>query len=154
MSSKRSHNQARGQVPVPAAAIGSLAMVLAAGLSGFGLLGRLDRLIASAAGVGADVSRSLPMALVWVLAAVISYGLSFALLATPGDGRRLLLWVSALVLTAAWAPVLALAAYQPAIATWLVVAGWSGVCSLAYARNHLMPGEDGPRSTRIAPPAA
>jgi hypothetical protein len=154
MSSKRSLNQSRGSVPLPAAAIGSLAMVLAAGLAGFGLLARIDGLIASATGVGADVSSSLPGWLVWLSAVVVSYGLSFAMLGTPGAGRRLLLWVTALVLTAAWAPVLALAAYQPAIAPWLVAAGWSGICSLAYARNHLMPGEEGPRGARAASPVA
>lgn len=155
MSLKRSLNQSRGRVPVPAAAIGSLAVMLAAGLAGFGMLEPLDAMINHAVGTGGDVSRELPATVVWLLVAVVAYGLTFAMLGTPGTWRRLGLWATALVLMAAWAPVMSLAAYRPTVAPWLVAALWSGICSMAYAHNHLMPGEAGPRGgARTAPPLA
>jgi hypothetical protein len=130
-----------GHVPVPAAAIGGLSMLLAAGL---GLLGFLDRMNA---GIAAIVSRGgaekfpkhVPAWSVWLVAALFAFGLAYAVLSTPGHWRRVLLWISAVVLMAAWAPVLSLAAHAPDIAPPWIATVWSGVCSLVYATNHRMP---------------
>lgn len=130
-----------GHVALPAAAIGALSMLLAAGL---GLLGSLDRMNA---GVAAIVSRGgaerfpkhLPDWSVWLAAALSAFGLSVVVLSTPGLWRRMVLWISAVVLMTAWAPVLGLAAHAPDIAAPWIATVWSGVCSLVYAANHRMP---------------
>jgi len=55
-----------------------------------------------------------------------------------GTWRRLVLWITALVLVAAWAPVLSLAARAPDIGAPFTAVLWSGVCALVYAGNHRM----------------
>ncbi len=137
-------NLPRGHVFMPAAAIGSLAMVLAAGLAAFGLLDRIDRAVAATVSVSGTSLRPIPPAIIWLGAAVVSYLLALAMLGSPGTWRRVVLWSTTVMLMAAWAPVLVLAARQPAIAAWLVAATWSGACSFVYARNHRMPGEQRP----------
>lgn len=132
----------QGQVLVTAALIGSLALLLAGGLNLLGLLSRLDGLIA--AGLGGTLQASgFPKALpgwgLWLGTAVIAYGLSLVLLAVPGTWRRLVLWLSLLLLIAGWAPVLALASHAPTIAAPLVAGLWSGACSLVYARSRHLP---------------
>jgi hypothetical protein len=51
----------------------------------------------------------------------------------------MLLWLSAVILVAAWAPVLSLAARAPDIAAPLVATIWSGICALVYVSRHRMP---------------
>ena len=134
------HLRPAGHVLVPAAAIGGLSIVLAVGL---GLLGFLDRINA---GVAVIVSRGgaekfpkqLPEWSVWLVAAVFAFGIAFAVLSTPGHWRRGVLWITAVVLMAAWAPVLSLASHAPDIAAPWIATVWSGVCSLVYAANHQM----------------
>jgi hypothetical protein len=57
------------------------------------------------------------------------------------------LWISALVLVAAWAPVLSLAAHAPEIAAPWITTLWSGICGLIYAANHHMACDDKPSSS-------
>jgi hypothetical protein len=134
------HPRRAGHVLVPAAAIGGLSMVLAAGL---GLLGFLDRMNAGVAGIvsrgGAEkFPKQVPDWSVWLVAAVFAFGIAFAVLATPGHWRRAVLWITAVILMAAWAPVLSLASHSPDIAAPWIATVWSGVCSLVYATNHRM----------------
>lgn len=129
-----------GHVLLPGLAIGSLAIVLAAGLGALGLLDRADAWISSAmpalksAGV-----KSLPLWAPWAATAVLSLGLSLAMLAVPCMWRRFMLWLAAIIVTAGWIPVLLLASHKPVVAAPLVAVFWSGVCALIYARNHRMP---------------
>lgn len=141
MSKNRHIHPPRGHVPLPAAAIGSLAMLLAGGLAAFGQLQRVDAWL-SLRFLPGNAANDLPAWLVWLGTAVVAYGLAVAMLGSPGTWRRLVLWISALVLILAWVPVLGLASYRPCITPWLVAGVWSGLCSLAYVRNHRMPCED------------
>lgn len=134
-----------GQILVTAAFIGSLALVLAAGLGVLGLTDRADAIFTcllrqSLPQDGASgFPIVLPQSVLWLASALIAYGLALAMLGVPGTWRRLVLWLTTLVQVAAWAPVLALAARAPDVATPLIAALWSGGCSLAYARSHRMP---------------
>jgi hypothetical protein len=129
-----------GHVLVPAAAIGGLSLVLATGLEALGFLKRLN------AEIGAMVSphglekfpKHLPDWSIWLAAAGFSFGLAAAILGTPGHVRRAVLWITAVVLTGAWAPVLSLAAHSPDIAAPWIATLWSGVCAMVYATNHRM----------------
>ena len=130
-----------GHVRVPAATIGALSMILAAGLEMLGFLNRLNGEIARI--VGRDGAETFPKHLpawgIWLAAGAFAFGLATAILGTPGHGRRAVLWISAMVLVAAWAPVLSLAAHAPDIAAPWIATVWSGSCAMVYAANHRMP---------------
>jgi hypothetical protein len=140
-------------VTVPAAAIGGLSIVLVAGLAALGALDRVN------AGIAGMVSRGgaekfpnhLADGWIWLATVVFAFGLPFAMFGTPGQWRRVVLWLTAAVLVGAWAPVLSLASHAPEIAAPWIASVWSGVCSLVYAANHKMavdpksPSSDDPR---------
>jgi hypothetical protein len=146
----------QGNVLVTAALIGSLAMLLAAGLNLLGLIARLDGLLAAGLRQGmlaADATgfpKVLPAWGLWIGTAVVAYGLSVAMLAVPGTWRRLVLWVSLLLLVAGWAPVLALASHAPTVAAPLIACLWSGGCALVFAGSRQLPCE---RMPTASPPA-
>ena len=142
---KAAHTHPAGHVLLPAAAIGGLSLGLAAGLELLGVLARVN------AGIARIVSRGgaekfpkhVPDWCVWLAAALLACGLAAAILGTPGPVRRVILWLSAVVLVAAWAPVLSLAAHAPEIGAPWIATLWSGVCAIVYSARHRMPC-DGP----------
>ena len=146
----------QGHVLTTAALIGSLAMVLAAGLNALGLVARTDALIAAGLRTAlqapslTEFSKTLPDWGLWGGTAVVAYGLTFAMLAVPGSWRRAVLWVSLLLLVAGWAPVLVLASHAPNISAPLIAGLWSGLCSWIYARSRQLPCE---RVLAAAPPS-
>jgi len=130
-----------GHVLRPAAAIGVLSLGLASGLELLGVLARVNDGIARIVSRGGaeKFPRHLPDGSVWLAAALFSFGLAAAMLGTPGPLRRVALWLSAVVLAAAWAPVLSLAAHAPEIAAPWIATFWSGVCAMVYTSRHRMP---------------
>lgn len=143
---KAPHPPPEGHVLVPAAAIGALSILLAVGLDVLRILEPMDRMISKLVSQGAVQSfpKSLPVWSVWLVTVVLAFGLSFAILSVGGTWRRLVLWLTALVLVAGWAPVLALAAHFPDIGAPFVVTLWSGVCAVVYAGSHRMPSDETP----------
>ena len=138
------HSRPDGHVLVPAAMIGALSMILAAGLELLGFLIRLNAEIArlvTLSGV-AGYPHHLPAWGIWLAAGGFAFGLAAAILGTPGNWRRAVLWISAMVVVAAWAPVLCLAARAPDIAAPCIATLWSGICALLYAANHRMACDD------------
>lgn len=129
-----------GHTATAAPLIGALSLVLVLGLDRIGLLAGINATIASwFSRDGAETfPNGLPAPWLWCGAAAASFGLPFALLATAGQWRRVLLWLLTLAALAFWAPVLALAAYAPWIAAPWIAALWAGVCSLVYTNNHRM----------------
>jgi hypothetical protein len=129
---------------VPAAAIGSLSILLAAGLSVLGLIEPVDQMVSRWVGQGSRMafSKFLPNGVLWLAVVIFAFGLAFVILSAPGTWRRVVLWVTTLVLIAGWAPVLGLAAHAPEIGGTFIAALWSGVCALVYAGNHRMPCDD------------
>ena len=127
-----------GHVLVPAAAIGSLSIVLAVGLHALGILDHLNAVISKWLSEGKDFPKSLPAPVVWLVALFFAFGISLAILNVSGTWRRVVLWVTATVLVMGWAPVLALAAREPEIAAVFVAVLWSGICALVYAGRHQM----------------
>lgn len=130
----------------PAIFIGALSILLVAGLEWLGLLSKLhlqlEALLLEAAAV--DHDHVLPLWVIWLATAVLAFGVSVAMLGSSRQWRRVLLWVIALVLVAAWAPVLSLVSYAPHVgAPWIAVL-WAGVCALVYASNHRMDGDPEP----------
>ena len=88
--------------------------------------------------------KHLPGWSIWLMTAVFAFGLAYAMLNTPGTWRRVMLWITALTLVAAWAPVLSLAAHAPEITAAWVATLWSGVCALVYTTHHRMPCDPSP----------
>lgn len=122
---------------MPAAAIAALSILLAAGLSAVGILGRVNGEIGKVVLAGA-APKTLPGWPVWGVSALLAFGLAFSILSVAGTWRHWVLWITAAVLVACWAPVLSLAAHAPNIAAPLIATVWSGVCGLVYARNQRM----------------
>lgn len=125
---------------MPAIAIGGLSMLLVAGLELLGFLARMNAGIASLVSRGGAETfpKTLPDWCVWLAATVFAFGAAAATLGTPGQLRRVLFWLTAVLLVAAWAPVLSLAARAPDIAAMCVATVWSGICALVYAARHDM----------------
>lgn len=126
---------------MPAAAIGGLSILLAAGLSLLGMIEQLNTGIARlvSRGDAENFPKQLPESAVWLATGFFAFGLAVAILGTPDLWRRLVLWITSLVLIAAWAPVLVLAAHAPNITAPWIATLWSGVCAIVYASNHRMP---------------
>ena len=141
-----------GHVLLPAAAIGSLSILLVAGLDLLGILARADLVVSGlmSQGKSGAFPRSLPDWSVWLATVFFAFGLACAVLNVPGTWRRWILWITALVLVAGWAPVLSLAARAPEIGAPLIATLWSGICALVYAGNHQMPCDEPAETT---PPA-
>ncbi len=125
---------------VPAAAIGALSILLAVGLDVLRILEPVDRMISKLVSQGTiqNFPKALPVWSVWLATVVLAFGLSFAILSVAGTWRRLVLWITSMVLVAGWAPVLALAAHFPDIGAPFIATLWSGVCALVYASSHRM----------------
>ena len=143
------HSRAPGHVLVPAATIGGLSMILAGGLELLGFLGRMNAGIARlvAPGGAENFPKHLPDWGFWLAAGIFAFGLAASILGTPGHGRRAILWITAVVLVSAWAPVLGLAAHAPDIAAPWIACLWAGVCAMVYAANHRMACDASPSST-------
>jgi len=124
--------------------IGAMSLALAAGLEWIGALARFNAIAARFASHGGtgSFSKELSGWLIWLAASLAAFGMAAAILQTPGMFRRVLLWLTAVVLVTAWAPVLGLAARQPAIAAPWIATVWAGVCAVFYASRHRMPCDD------------
>lgn len=133
-----------GYVLVPGAAIGSMSLILAAGLDLLGFLEHADRVIAGfVSRNGAEkFSKELPEAVIWITTWVFAFGVAWAVLAVPGHARRWLLCFSTLFMVLAWAPVLSLAAHRPDVAAPFIATLWSGLCAMFYTIKHRMPGDE------------
>lgn len=141
-------NRQPGHILVPGLTIGGLSITLAVGLAAIKAIDRANLWIAAIVSRGGRETfpKHLSDAIIWLSAIFLAVGIAIAILATRGTWRRLVLWISAVVLTAAWAPVLSLAAHAPDIAVPWIATVWSGVCALVYASNHRMDADENPAS--------
>ena len=92
---------------VPASAIGALSILLVVGLSALGILAQVNWVIANIFSNGkfSSYPKTLAEWVVWLAAFTFAFWLSFTLLSVTGTWRRVVLWVTAVTLVAAWAPV-------------------------------------------------
>jgi hypothetical protein len=124
-------------------AIGGMSLVLAVAVQLMGFARKLDTVIAGwMEGTGLEGQlRALPPLLPWVWTILLVFGLTAAILGSRRNWRRAVLWVSAVVLTLGWIPVLALAAYRPAVTMPLIALVWCGLWAMIYAIRHQEPGD-------------
>lgn len=151
MSKPQAHPKLpRGTVAVPASAIGGMSLVLALGFQAVGLNTRIDSALQAwlrSIGLG-SAPLVLPSAIGWAIAIALAFLLPFSILETPGHARRLMLWLSCLMIVLGALPVLGLAAKWWPLAPILVAVVWSGLCATVYAARHWMPCEGGNAGVR------
>lgn len=140
-----------GYVRIPAAAISSLSILLTAGLGILGILDRVNVMVAQLVvqeKAAAPFPKTVPDWAIGAATVAFAFGISWAILGVQSGWRQVLLWISALVLIAGWAPVLGLAAHAPDIAAPFIAVLWSGVCALVYSKNHRMAADEVPLDDR------
>lgn len=126
------------------AAIGGMSLVLAIAVQLMGVTQRIDSVFAGwMANTGLEGKlRDTPELWAWAWTIVAVFGLAAAMLASRRNWRRAVLWISGLVLTLGWVPVLALASYRPAVTMPFVALVWCGLWTMIYATRHQEPGEE------------
>jgi hypothetical protein len=120
----------------PAVVIGGLSMMLVTTLGMLGWIGQINRVVAEMVSRNSTgkAPEHLPGGWIW-----FAFGLALAMLGSVGHWRRCVLWLTTLLLVAAWAPVLSLVDYAPNIsAPWIVVV-CSGLCTMVYVLRHPNP---------------
>jgi len=139
-----------GQVPLPVALTSAMGLALAAGLHFFGWLASLNGFMN---GVFMDLGEAkpadfLPQPALWLATTVLTLALTWVILRVPATWRRVVLWISTLVVIAGWIPVGAIAATMAPVAAPLVSCGWAGLCAMVYAHHHHMEADG--RATMVA----
>lgn len=119
-------------------AIGTMALVLAAGMNYLGFTGRLEEWLAG--NLAAEQTLVQPTRggriLSWAACLAAAYLIPWLFLGLRSGWQRWIVWLGALFLTASWAPVLVLAARQPMVAVPWIAVFWSGFCAMIYVMNH------------------
>lgn len=140
-SSARSKTQPEAHVASATWIIAGMALAMALVLEAGGVLRHTDHAIARIVSRGGAETfpNSLSPWLPWLAAALFVLGLTHAIFHTDGTAKRVMLWLTAMVLVGAWAPVLSLCAYKPTISAVWIATAWSGVCAIVYASRHHMP---------------
>lgn len=124
----------RPTIPVvgPALLCSGLTLALLFVLRLVGVVEAMDRKLAGvfAGRLGETPVQQLPVAVTWGAAAVVALLLPLALFSCPHAWQRCLLWLSSVVVLAAWAPVLALAAHHPGVSPPVLAALLTGLLVL------------------------
>lgn len=132
---------APGHVVAPSLSIGTMSLVLVVGLDLLGVWNPLDAGATAWTERLGDGMRDVPAGMVLFMTMLGAYGLPLLMLASPQWWRRVILWMSALCLTAAWLPVLALASWKLPPCMPVMAVLWSGLCAMVYAQRHRLPCE-------------
>lgn len=121
-----------------ALAIAAMALMVAGVLQFLGPVKLIDALSTSGlAGLGLEGEmRPLAGWVCWVWTVLATVGVCHALLLVNDRWQRVVIGLSALALTMAWVPVLALAAYQSPIGVPLVALLWGTIGTVIYAERH------------------
>jgi len=136
-----------GHVPLPVMLTGSMGLSLAGGLHFFGLLEILDRHLASLVAVEGELMTTAPSTgVLWSMTVAATYGVVFIILEIPATWRRLVIWISTLVVILGWLPVAAIAHTHAKVGAPLVSVAWAGLCAIIYAARHHMETDDPPVS--------
>lgn len=123
--------------------IGGMSLLLGAVVDLLGLSRKIDSTVQgwiSSTGLSGEF-HPLPTHLPWLWTVPMTVGLTAAMLGSRLTWRRAVLWTTALLLTASWAPVLALAGLEIRTAMPLLALFWCGLWSMIYAARHQEPGE-------------
>ncbi len=131
-----------GRVDVPGVLYGSLGLGLSFALYWIGLFKRADAWLYELLHkplFHESVAELPSMALMILAAAVFCYGISFAVLDSPSLWRKLILGITAIVLTLAMVPACAVWNVYFSPFVQLVGVFWSWFCVVLYTQHHRMP---------------
>ncbi len=124
---------------------GGVSMALALAMQLLGLFERGDaRLQQSLSWILSDsFQTAVSEPVLFMVAAMFSFGIAFAVLDSPAAWRRIVLGLTALVLVLAMVPVCAL--WQIYFSPFFVVVAyfWAWFCTMMYTSQHVMPCEIG-----------
>jgi hypothetical protein len=124
--------------------IGGMSLVVAGTLHQLGITRGIDRSALEwmkSSQMGGDF-RDLPAVWGWLWTALISsFGLAAGMLISRRHWRRVVIWVSVLLLTLCWVPVLGLSGWKVPLALPMVAAVWCGLWAMIYAARHQEPGD-------------
>lgn len=147
-------NQSPGVVGPTSLLIGTMALGLALGMGLLGFWDHLNEWSTSWSSRLGDGMRDVHANAVLLIAMVMAYALPWLMLSTPGTWRRIILWVSLILLCLAWLPVLALAAWQFPPCLPIAAGLWSGLCALIYGGRHQLPCDNKPQALPMERKAA
>jgi len=147
-----------GHVIAPTVLTGSMGLALAAGLNILNLLEPVDfaafhALVGTPPEAGASTTPAASPAVLWSITAATAYAVAAVILTVPCMWRRVIVWLSTLVVIAGWLPVAAIANLHAAVAAPVIATAWSGLGALIYAARHRMPA-DAPAPATATPPDA
>ncbi len=125
-------------------AVGSMSVLVAGVLHHLGLSRAIDHTAGEwIRGIGlSGEPRELSPLWLWGWTTLVAYGLAAGMLISRRHWRRTVLWLTTLLLTLSWIPVLALAGWTAPAGLPLLAVLWCGVCAMIYAIRHEEPGSD------------
>ncbi|MGJ8696415.1 MAG: hypothetical protein ACSHYF_08850 [Verrucomicrobiaceae bacterium] len=138
------HRQPAGRVTFPLYVFSFVALILGVSAEAMGVFSGLNESLKGgleSGGMILDREAGIMGAWGFIGAAAVIFGLTGAVLATPGTGRRLVLGVTALVLAAALIPVFAVWGVFWKPFGLLLGLLWGWLSAFLYARVHRMPAE-------------
>jgi hypothetical protein len=141
-----------GQVVAPSLLFGTMALGLAFGLDILGFWSSLDDSVTAWMDRLGDDMSDVPSGYLIMLTIFSAYLLPLLMLSSPHWWRRFILWLSLLLITIAWLPVLALAQWKLRPCVPVVALCWSGLCAFIYGLNHLLPCEQMTKKTATPSP--
>ncbi len=139
-----------GHVFAPSLWIGTMALVLVVGMDTLGSWETIDAWATGWTRRLGEGMRDVPAPMVLMMTCLLSYALPLLMLSTPHWWRRLILWLSLTLLTAAWLPVLALASWKLPPTMPVIALFWSGLCAFIYAHQHQLPCESSASNANAA----
>ncbi len=111
-----------------------MALLLAFGMQFLKVSKQLDRKILelfSPLGLS-SVTAEIGPEVLWSATLIACLLLAASILSIPKQWQRLFIWMLAVCLSFAWAPVLILASYAPNLSTGTTAIIWAGFCAICY----------------------
>lgn len=146
-----------GRLNMPALLYGSVGLLLSYALHWIGMFKRADALLLESMSkplFHEGVADQPTMLSVMVVAAVFCYGIAFAVLDSPSVWRRVLLGITAMILTVAMVPTFAVWNIYFSPFVQLVGVFWSWFCVVIYTQHHRMPCDSGYSKIDMSQPEA
>ena len=144
-----------GRVDIPGMLYGSVGVVLSFTLYWLGVFKRADSWLFDFLHkplFHEGVPELLSMVIMATVAAVFCYGVAFSVLGSAGLWRKIVLGVTAIVLTLAMVPAFAVWNIYCSPVLQLVGVFWSWFCVVIYTQHHQMPCDPVHVDLQMAPP--
>jgi hypothetical protein len=132
------NQHAHGSLSVTKILIGTMSLGLSVGMSLLGFWDTPNAMMTDWIALLGGEARDIPAPWMLLFAGIMAFFPVSVMLSCPGVWRRLIVWLSSLLLMLAWMPVLALAAWEFTPMLPLAAGLWSGLCAMIYAHRHTL----------------